>query len=236
MLEYKFLRLNDVKGRKSEDGLIGFFEGRAAVYGVVDDGGDMVMPGAFTESLAKSGGEVLVLNHHAMTDPIGTASLEDRDDALYVKEGRLVLDLPSAKDVHVRLLNKLVTGMSIGYETVDALVVQNVRQLRKLILHEVSPVTFPMNKFARVTDVKTALEAFTRDLSEGKAGRALSSANRKVVSDCASAMETALASLRGLLSRPAEDDKSAAADEQKEQFAAFAAQLGGLRSLITKRT
>jgi phage head maturation protease len=53
----------DVKASQ-EQASLGQFTGRASVYGVVDAYGDVVMPGAFTNSLKELGGRIVVLNQH----------------------------------------------------------------------------------------------------------------------------------------------------------------------------
>lgn len=149
-MEHKFLTAPfDVKNV----GTNGQFSGRASVYGVRDYYGDVVMPGAFTKSLAQLGGEIVVLNQHDPADPIGKAKLTDRNDGLWAT-GQLVLDLPSARDAYVRLQSKLISGISIGYETLKESFSGDVRQLHEIRLLEISLVTFPANQFARVTDVK----------------------------------------------------------------------------------
>lgn len=169
----------------------GRFTGRASVYGVKDYYGDVVMPGAFAKTIEANAGEIVVLNQHNPMDPIGKAALTDSDTAL-LADGQLVLDLPSAKDMHTRVLNGLVTGISIGYETVKESYTQGVRQLDEIRLMEISLVTFPANTFARVTDVKSAIELFNDEriahllvqvIPDIKAGRILSATNRSKISD-----------------------------------------------------
>lgn len=176
---------------KADEAKLGQFSGRASVYGVVDHYQDVVVPGAFKNSLEKLGGEIVVLNQHNPMDPIGKALLEDSDTAL-LAVGQLVLDLPSAKDMHTRVLNGLVTGISIGYQTNKEAYVAGVRQLIDIELLEISLVTFPANSYARVTDVKTALALLADDrlaslvlqvLPDVKAGRVLSTSNRSKISD-----------------------------------------------------
>jgi hypothetical protein len=45
-------------------------------------------------------------------------------------------------------------GLSIGYRTLQSEPDGNTRLLKKLDLYEVSPVTFPMNRAAKITAVK----------------------------------------------------------------------------------
>lgn len=176
---------------KTDAATIGRFTGRASVYGVTDAYQDVVMPGAFTKTLQDHGGEIIVLNQHNPSDPIGRAKLEDSDTAL-LADGQLVLDLPSAKEMHTRVLNNLVSGISIGYQTIKESFAAGVRQLNQIELLEISLVTFPANQFARVTDVKGLLASVKDDrlaqmvlevLPDVKAGRILSATNRQKITD-----------------------------------------------------
>ena len=202
---YKTFPLGECKAGGDE--AKGLFSGRASVYGNEDSYGDVVMPGAFKSSLKNSGGRVVVLNQHDSHDSIGLATLDDRDDGLHVTEGKLELELQSARDAYVRLKSGLITGISIGYETVKEKTVKNVRELHEIKLWEVSLVTFPANDKARVTGVKSAPGSMSADefadrmqelFAEVKAGRMISAANMKVLQaayDSGSAMCAALKEL-----------------------------------------
>lgn len=185
---------------KADESKTGEFAGRASVYGVVDSYGDVVMPGAFTASLAELGGRIKVLNQHNPMDAIGIATLSDTDTAL-VAEGSLVLDLQSAKDAHTRLKHGLIDGISIGYEVKKDGYDKGVRQLHEIKLWEISLVTFPANQFARVTDVKSALERYAdlplvqnvlSVLPDVKAGRVLSASNRSKIADVVALLQELL--------------------------------------------
>jgi phage head maturation protease len=53
----------------------GAFEGYASVFGVVDSGGDVILPGAFAASLRKrSASAVKMLWQHQASEPIGVWS------------------------------------------------------------------------------------------------------------------------------------------------------------------
>lgn len=186
---------------KANTDLAGQFTGRASVYGVVDGYGDVVMPGSFTKSLADLGGRIKVLNQHNPSDPIGIATLSDSELSLNAV-GQLCMDLQSAKDMHTRLTNGLIDGISIGYEVTKEAYLGGVRQLQEITLWEISLVTFPANTFARVIDVKHAHAAadiaagFAADL---KAGRVLSNANREKIKNAHGAMTDASTLLQELL-------------------------------------
>jgi HK97 family phage prohead protease len=145
----------------------GRFVGQASVYDVVDSYGDKVVRGAFTKTIAKHGGEIVILSQHNPSDPIGKAKLFDRHDALWI-EGQLELELPSAREAYIRLKKGLVDGISIGYNTLRSSPGKGgIRLLEEIDLWEVSIVTFPANGRARVTDVKGGTLFEANELLEG---------------------------------------------------------------------
>jgi hypothetical protein len=97
---------------------------------------------------------VPLLWQHRTDEPIGTLTLIDGPNALQV-QGQLLLDLPMAQKAHTLLKNKIIKGMSIGYDTLQDKVENGVRYLKELRLWEGSLVTFPMNEAAVVTSVKS---------------------------------------------------------------------------------
>lgn len=141
----------------------GEFEGYGSVFGVKDHGLDIVLPGAFSKSLAewKAKGKLPpVLWQHDTDEPIGP-HLEMREDekGLYVKGRLLIEDDPVAKRAHAHMKAGSVTGLSIGYYLRDYewSAEKGAYLLKEIELWEVSVVTFPMNEAAGVTDVKSAL-------------------------------------------------------------------------------
>ena len=140
--------------RLSEDGR---FAGYASVFDVVDSQRDVVLPGAFAQSLAERGGQVKLLWQHAMGEPIGyfTHMFEDAH-GLYV-EGQLMLELEKGREAYALLKQGVVKGLSIGYSPVHYSYDPDsgVRKLSEVALWEVSLVTFPANEAAQVTVVKS---------------------------------------------------------------------------------
>lgn len=146
----------------------GSFEGCLSPYSNVDDGGDLVEPGAFTKTLQENGNKIPSLWQHKTDCPIGELVLEDRTDGLYCK-GQLLLDIPEAKKAYLLLKAKIVKGLSIGYDAIKAQTVDGVRHLKEIRLWEGSVVTFPMNTLAMVSDVKSHRENkgdFNENLNE----------------------------------------------------------------------
>ena len=149
----------------------GHFEGYGSIFGNKDSGGDIMLPGAFTKSLASARERKKMpkmLWQHDPNQPIGVWE-EVREDTrgLYVK-GRLLLDLPMGRQASILLKEGALDGLSIGYRTIDADRDKGVRRLKEVELWEVSVVTFPMNDAAGVTAFKSAttereFEGFLRD-------------------------------------------------------------------------
>jgi uncharacterized protein len=131
----------------------GRFTGIGAVYGNVDLGGDKIMPGAFTKTLA-AGKQIPLLWQHNPSDPIGSVKCTDSSQGLMV-EGQLLLSDPTAQKAYQFLKAGIIKGLSIGYDTKQADFVGDVRELHELKLWELSVVTFPMNPEASVTGIKT---------------------------------------------------------------------------------
>lgn len=146
----------------------GSFEGMLSPYNNVDDGGDLVEPGAFTKTLQENGNKIPSLWQHKTDCPIGELLLQDTPEGLMCK-GQLLLDIPEAKKAYLLLKAKIVKGLSIGYDTIKSQMVDGVRHLKEIRLWEGSVVTFPMNTLAQVTDVKARGEAkgdFNEELNE----------------------------------------------------------------------
>lgn len=139
----------------------GFFSGYGSNFGNIDSYGDIVIKGAFTETIAdwtSRGKMPPVLWNHKYTEPIGVYSkIEEDDTGLYV-EGRLLIgDVVKAKEVHALMRAGAIDGLSIGYDTLDYEREGNITKLLKLRLYEISVVTFPANEESRIDLVKSML-------------------------------------------------------------------------------
>ncbi len=150
--EVKFTALN----LKSVE-VDGSFAGYASLFHREDLAGDVVMPGAFTDSLkARGTAGIKLLFQHDPNQPIGVWSLL-REDArgLYV-EGRLMPEVAKAREVHALMRAGALDGLSIGFRTVKARRERNsgLRRLDKIDLWEISVVTFPLLPEARVATMK----------------------------------------------------------------------------------
>jgi HK97 family phage prohead protease len=151
-LESKFTAL----GLKSisEDGA---FEGYASLFNREDLGGDIVLPGAFRDSIARRGPTgIKLLFQHNPSEPIGVwHHIAEDARGLHVR-GRLMLDVARGREIHTLMRAGAIDGLSIGFRAVKSRRdrATGVRRLEKVDLWEISVVTFPMLPEARVAAVK----------------------------------------------------------------------------------
>jgi HK97 family phage prohead protease len=159
----------------------GSFEGYASTFNNVDNGFDMVVPGAFTKSLQeRPANRVKMLWQHDAAQPIGVWNYISEDNkGLYVK-GRVLREVQKGAEAFALMKEGVIDSMSIGYRTLESDYTRDgVRQLKELGLMEVSLVTFPMNEQAVVTGLKEfdprEMEASLREagLSRSDAVRAV---------------------------------------------------------------
>lgn len=156
------------------------FSGYGAAFGNVDSYGDVIAPGAFAKFLSevKAGNQPwpAMLSQHGglgtseeMT-PVGVWTHLAEDGAGLQVTGQLA-DTPRGRELYTLMKmspRPAIDGLSIGYiakaSTPRSKPEDPRRTLTQIDLMEISPVTFPANRNARMTSVK-ALEEFDK-LSE----------------------------------------------------------------------
>jgi hypothetical protein len=146
--------------RANEDGTV---EGYGSVFGVKDSYDDVIVKGAFVESLKahKAEGTMpAMLWQHDSGEPIGVWT-EMAEDAKGLKiKGKLALDTTRGREAHALLKMGALNGLSIGFMSKQWEYDREteIRTLTQIDLWEVSLVTFPANEKSRVTNVKAASE------------------------------------------------------------------------------
>ena len=138
----------------------GSFDGYGSVFHVTDQGGDIVVPGAFLETLStqKAAGRMpAMLWQHRQAEPIGIYTSMEEDSVGLKVSGQLALKTARGAEAYELMKMGALSGMSIGYRSRDDSYdrVTGVRTLKKLDLVELSLVTFPMNDASRVSSVKS---------------------------------------------------------------------------------
>lgn len=159
-----------IKAAGEQDGADeGVFEAIVSVFGNVDSYGDVVMPGAFTETLAEwaaSGDPIPVLWSHNSQDPdyhIGyVVKAEERDEGLWVRAQLDPDDLLDARSktakIYRLLKGRRVRQFSFAFDVLDGgwgeRDEQDVYELRRLKLYEVGPCLIGVNQATDLLDIK----------------------------------------------------------------------------------
>lgn len=138
----------------------GSIEGYGSKWGFEDSYGEIVVKGAFTESLQEKGGAPFpMLWQHRSDLPVGVWTKYAEDDIGLKVKGQLNLKTQRGQEAYSDIKIQAVTGLSIGYfelvaDTWEAASKQGYRNLYKLDLREISPVTFPALKEASIDAIK----------------------------------------------------------------------------------
>lgn len=149
---------NSLKDVDTNSGVVCFY---GSSFNVVDDGNDMVLPGAYTKTIAEQGPQskqprIKHLYQHDTTAILGMPQVLKEDGfGLYVESK--VVPTTLGKDCLLLYEAGVITEHSIGYEVVDATWdrAKAVRLLRELKLFEVSAVTWGMNSETPTVGVKS---------------------------------------------------------------------------------
>lgn len=140
----------------------GRFKGYASTFGGKPDlGGDIIVSGAFKDTLSKGGMAgfgVAMLYQHQMDKPIGTWAAIHEDKKGLAVEGQLVTKSFYGNEAYELMKAGAIRGLSIGYripeggsEYDDK---KRIRYIKSVELYEISPVTIPMNTRAQINQVK----------------------------------------------------------------------------------
>ncbi len=186
-MEHKSCTITELKFAEGDTETM-TFEGYGAVFDNIDAYGDLILPGAFADTLAdsqKSGNWPAMLLQHGGggffgggdDTPIGLwTDISEDGKGLRVK-GKLA-DTPRGQEVYTLLKMEprpAINGLSIGYRVKEyskrTKPEEPRRTLKKLDLVEISPVTFPANGQARIHAIKSIddldgmadIEMFLRD-------------------------------------------------------------------------
>jgi HK97 family phage prohead protease len=135
----------------------GTVEGYASLFGELDQARDMMMRGAFAETLSARGiRRVPMLFQHDPSEPVGIW-LELREDhrGLFAR-GRLIPEVARGRELLSLLRAGAIDGLSIGFRTSKARIdpKTRIRRIYAVDLWEISIVTFPMLAGARVRAIK----------------------------------------------------------------------------------
>jgi HK97 family phage prohead protease len=144
-----------------EIGEDGTFSGYGSVFNELDSYKDVVIKGAFTDSLAQK--KPSLLWQHRSGEPVGVYTEVREDDHGLFVAGKLALKTVRGAEAYELMKMGAITGLSIGYVPDDDSYDREtgITTLKKIDLWEVSLVTFPANDSARISNVKTIDEINT---------------------------------------------------------------------------
>ncbi len=152
-------------------------EAYASIFGNVDEGGDRANRGMFTRTIEEYFDDIRFCWQHDFFWPIGVPLVVEEDSTGLFTRSK-VSETTQGNDALVLLRDGAVKEMSIGYNTIRSLPDEEtgIRDLLEVHLMDYSPVTWGMNRLARVTGVKSgqyalALKRFAAMRDEITGGR-----------------------------------------------------------------
>jgi len=186
----------------------GFFGGYASVFGVQDSDGDVIVKGAFKESLEahKASGQMpKMLWQHDHRQIIGKwIEMQEDDTGLWVK-GRLIMEVRQGQEAYALLKEGVLGAMSVGFNIPDGGATgMRGRVIEKAELWETSLVTWGANPEALITNVKSIkdFERLLRDAGYSrKEATAIASRGYKAASDQSDSEAEALEATRTLINK-----------------------------------
>ncbi len=123
------------------------FAGYAALFDIADAGRDTIRRGAFARTLAARTAPLPLYWQHRPDQPIGFIE-QAREDARGLRVIARI-DRPDSRAAHLLAEGK-VNGLSFGFRTRQARQSEAGRELIEIELFEVSLVTHPLQRGARV--------------------------------------------------------------------------------------
>lgn len=191
-VETKFAQM-EIKVESASDEFL-TVSGYGSVFGVTDQGGDVVEPGAFRESIA-SGAVPKMLWQHDPSQPIGVWDSVAEDARGLFMRGRISKRTVKGAEVCEMIQMGAIDGLSIGYAIKDngSRLQDGRRFISDVELWETSVVTFPMNRSAGITEAKSA-----DDMTEAEIKRHVEKSLRKIGISAREAKAMASASIKGM--------------------------------------
>ncbi len=140
----------------------GIIVGYASTYGNRDRVNDIILPGAFTKTIAQNAAEkrpIRMYYQHDSREIIGgfNPSLMVDDSKGLKVVGEINLAVQRGKEVYALARQGVLSDFSIGYSVKDFEIKKGVRHLKEIQLWEISVVSEPANPQAVITQVKSTI-------------------------------------------------------------------------------
>lgn len=135
------------------------FCGYASVTGVRDNHNDIILKGAFSQTIAtwkKKGKFPPVLWQHHYDDPAVAylTQMHEDDKGLWVK-GTFFTNFPLAQMAYQAVKSGATNALSIGFRILKSRMTQEGREISLADVHEISFATLPGNENALIHECKT---------------------------------------------------------------------------------
>jgi len=156
-MDYEIKRAQEVKAVREDSNL--FIEGYASVFGVVDSYDDVVVKGAFTNTLINDAKRVKFCWQHNLDDVIGKIiEMREDDRGLWFKAK--ISNTSKGKDVAILVEDNALDEVSFAYRTKKYLMDEetDIRKLLEVELIEISLVTRAANPEAVITGTEKKSE------------------------------------------------------------------------------
>lgn len=118
----------------------GTFTGYASIFDAIDSYNEMVLKGAFRKTLKENDGKFPLCWFHNIAEPLGIIYAKEKSQGL-ATEGHLNLDVQSAREKRSLMKQDVITGMSIGFKTLQDEWDEEVRKIKEVKLYEISLIT-----------------------------------------------------------------------------------------------
>jgi HK97 family phage prohead protease len=148
----------------------GELEGYVSVFNNVDQGGDVVLPGAFKKTLADWSNArqplPLIADHQLTTEGVIGSVVQAREDTYGLNVRARFSSIPKAQEIRTRMIEGHVRGMSFTYEPKRSHMGEKdgrrVRYLQEVRIFEATITPFPMNQLA-LASAKAGPDDFAAD-------------------------------------------------------------------------
>ncbi|MDF2964987.1 MAG: hypothetical protein K0Q51_375 [Rickettsiaceae bacterium] len=157
--EQKFYAL-----KSSSIGLEGCrIKGYASVFNVIDNHSDLIVKGAFENSIKKHFRDtsIKLLWQHNQAEPIGVIDELYEDEIGLFMTASINNHTQRGREVISLIQQKAINGLSIGFKIEDVdYDKQGIRVIKKVDLWEVSIVTFPANEHAQINSLEKNISKY----------------------------------------------------------------------------
>lgn len=143
----------------------GIVKGLGSVFGNVDSDGDVMVKGAFKDTIQENRNRIKYLYQHRIDKPIGTMKeLNETSEGLeFVSQ--IAVKTALGKDVFEMIKAGVITENSVGFATINEKFDSSakVNYINKVKLYEISAVTLAANPLAFINEVKSKTGMQTKE-------------------------------------------------------------------------